>query len=286
MKDKIKDYTWFCKDKNLKIILEKAARAAFEAGEVLKSYYGKPVTINYKGKIDLVTQADLASEETLLEILKKEMPEAEILSEESPSFPPSLSPQGGGWSEDSHFWIIDPLDGTTNFAHGFPWFAISIAFCHKDRVQVGIVYAPLQDEFFCAAHNQGAWLNGETVKVSSASSLKTSLLATGFPYDIHDAPKNVMGALEAILTRAQGVRRAGAAAMDLAYVSCGRLDGFWEIKLKPWDTAAGKLLVEEAGGMITDFKEDYYTPFIPEILATNRLIHTELVQILREFSEF
>jgi myo-inositol-1(or 4)-monophosphatase len=205
------------------------------------------------------------------------MPESGIISEEG---------NHGFDDQEGMLWLVDPLDGTTNFAHGFPWFAVSIALYHKKKALSGIVYAPLQNEFFCAALNQGAWLNGEKIAVSASTDLKTSLLATGFPYDIHVSHDQVVEALKRALTRAQGIRRAGAAAMDLAYVSCGRLDGFWEIKLKPWDTAAGKLLVEEAGGLITDFRKGPYTPFVPEILATNRIIHDELSEILKDFSRF
>jgi myo-inositol-1(or 4)-monophosphatase len=192
-------------------------------------------------------------------------------------------------AEESHFtytktptgpaWIIDPLDGTTNFAHGLPWFAVSIAYAEKGRNQVGVIYSPVQDELFCGCLNRGAWLNGKPIRVSRIPVLDKSLLATGFPYDVRKKPAKVMAAFKAVLIRVQGIRRAGAAALDLAYVACGRMDGFWEIKLKPWDTAAGQLILEEAGGKTSDFSGNAYSPFVPEILATNGLIHKELLSI-------
>ena len=183
---------------------------------------------------------------------------------------------------DGPIWIVDPLDGTTNFAHNFPWFAVSVGLWEKGRSKVGAIYSPAVDEFFCAAQGQGAWLNGESIKVSSAISLNESLLATGFPYDVHENSKPVVSTLEAFLVRSQGLRRAGAAALDLAYIACGRLDGFWEIKLKPWDTTAGMLLVEEAGGRLTDFQGEAYTPFLKQILASNGHVHDEMLGVLKE----
>ena len=255
-------------------ILEIAAKAALGAGKILKESYGKPHQIRHKGDIDLVTEADISSENAILAILNKAGLHAEILAEESQSIYNEI-PSGP-------VWIIDPLDGTTNFAHGFPWFGISIAYAEKDRSQAGVIYCPMQDELFCGCLGSGAWLNGKPIKVSSIPVLDKSLLATGFPYDVRKRPTKVMAALEAVLIRVQGVRRAGAAALDLAYVACGRLDGFWEIKLKPWDTAAGQLLLEEAGGKISDFRGSSYSPFIPEILATNSLIHEELLSVIRD----
>ena len=255
-------------------ILEMAGRAALRAGKILRELYGKPHQIRYKGDIDLVTEADISSERTILAVLDKAGLHTEILAEES-HFIYNEIPTGP-------VWIIDPLDGTTNFAHGFPWFAVSIAYAEKGRGQAGVIYCPMQDELFCGCLNSGAWLNGKPIRVSGIPVLDKSLLATGFPYDIRKRPAKVMAALEAVLIRVQGVRRAGAAALDLAYVTCGRLDGFWEIKLNPWDTAAGQLLLEEAGGKTSDFRGNSYSPFIPEILATNSLIHKELLSVIRD----
>jgi myo-inositol-1(or 4)-monophosphatase len=254
-------------------ILKIAVRAALKAGKILRELYGKPHQIRHKGDIDLVTEADISSERTILAMLDKAQLHAEILTEESQSIYNEI-PTG-------QVWIIDPLDGTTNFAHGFPWFAVSIAYAEKGRNQVGVIYCPMQDELFCGCLDGGAWLNGEPIRVSGIPILDKSLLATGFPYDVRQKPAKVIAALKAVLIRVQGVRRAGAAALDLAYVACGRLDGFWEIKLKPWDTAAGQLLLEEAGGKTSDFRGGTYSPFIPEILATNSLIHEELLSVIK-----
>lgn len=255
-------------------ILEAAGKAALRAGKILRELYDKPHQIRYKGDIDLVTEADISSENTIIAMLNKAGLQAEILAEESQSTYNEM-PTGP-------VWIMDPLDGTTNFAHGFPWFAVSIAYAEKGRSHVGVIYSPMQDELFCGCLNSGAWLNGKPIRISGIPVLDKSLLATGFPYDVRQKPTKVMSALEAVLIRSQGVRRAGAAALDLAYVACGRLDGFWEIKLKPWDTAAGQLLLEEAGGKISDFRGNSYSPFIPEILATNSLIHEELLSIIKD----
>ena len=255
-------------------ILEISGKAALGAGKILRKLYGKPHQIRHKGDIDLVTEADVSSENAILAMLDKAGLHAEILAEESQSIYNEI-PTGP-------VWIIDPLDGTTNFAHGFPWFAVSIAYAEKGKSLVGVIYCPMQDELFCGCLDGGAWLNSKPIRVSGVPVLDKSLLATGFPYDVRRRPAKVLAALEAVLIRVQGVRRAGAAALDLAYVACGRLDGFWEIKLKPWDTAAGQLLLEEAGGKISDFKGSSYSPFIPEILATNSLIHKELLSVIRD----
>jgi myo-inositol-1(or 4)-monophosphatase len=266
-----------CRQTGLAHILEIGTAASLEAGRLLRRGFGKPHEVRYKGNIDLVTEADLASERTIKAVIEQSESRAAILAEES----------GPGYGEipQGPVWIIDPLDGTTNFAHGYPWFGISVAYARGDEVLVGIVYCPVQDELFCACRECGVWLNGRPARTSETQALAKSLLATGFPYDVQEAPRKVLDALEAVLTKAQGVRRAGAAALDLAHVACGRLDGFWEIKLKPWDTAAGKLLVEEAGGKISDFKGAPYSPFLKEILATNTFIHAELVALLKGFGE-
>lgn len=258
-------------------LLELAAKAALAAGGILKTLYGKPHQVVHKGEIDLVTEADVAAEKAVLAVLAAGRPDIKILAEESPES--HLQPFAG------LNWIVDPLDGTTNFAHSFPWFAVSIGCVDEEGGLVGVIYAPIQDELFLACRGCGAWLNAAPIRVSATPVLDRALLATGFPYDVREHPEPVIRAMEAMLTRCQGVRRAGAAAMDLAYLACGRLDGFWEIKLKPWDTAAGQLLVEEAGGTVTDFKGGKYSPFLPEIAASNGAIHPELIALLAPFSE-
>lgn len=266
-----------CRQTGMAHILETGAAASLEAGGLLRRGFGKPLEVRYKGDIDLVTEADLASERTIKTIIEQSGSHAAILAEES----------GVGWGKtpEGPAWIIDPLDGTTNFAHGYPWFGVSIGYAHGDEILVGVVYCPMQDELFCACRECGAWLNGGPIRTSETQTLAKSLVATGFPYDVQVAPGKVLDALEAVLTKAQGVRRAGAAALDLAHVACGRLDGFWEIKLKPWDTAAGKLLVEEAGGRVSDFQGAPFSPFLTEIVATNTFIHEELVTLLKDFGE-
>ncbi len=274
--DRLEKILQRCGDSPHAEILYSAGKAALAAGSILADLYNKPHHIRYKGEIDLVTEADVAAEKVILAILGSDHPEVSILSEESHADYSNI-PAGP-------LWIIDPLDGTTNFAHGFPWFAVSIGYAERGESQVGVIYAPMLDELFCACKGHGARLNGERIVVSEAGQLGKSLLATGFPYDVRQSSGQVISALEKVLIRCQGVRRAGAAALDLAYTACGRLDGFWEIKLKPWDTAAGLLLVEEAGGKVTDFKGEAYSPFVPEILASNGLLHGELIALLREFS--
>lgn len=258
--------------------LHSAIVAALSAGETLRMFHTTHrFGVYHKGEIDMLTDADLASEEIILKTLHKDYSNAVFLSEETHA---SLS------QETSEFWVIDPLDGTTNFAHGFPWFGISIAYMMHGEIVVGLVYLPIQNELFYAVKDAGAWLNGERITVSRNEDLSEALLATGFPYDVHQYSEQVIAALQAVLVKVQGVRRAGAAALDLVYVACGRLDGFWEIKLKPWDTAAGVLILKEAGGRVSLFGGEPYSIFSREILATNGLLHEQLCGILWDFRAY
>ncbi len=254
-------------------------KAGLEAGFFAKKHYGTTHKVSYKGEIDLVTETDVESERIIKNRLKR-IGAAEIMAEES-SLDSSL--------RDGTFWIIDPLDGTTNFAHGFPFFAPSIAYCTIEPAcftpLFGCVFIPCLNELFWAVRGLGSYLNTHRIRTSSENRLSRALLATGFPYDIHQDASEVISAFKEMVVRAQGVRRAGAAAIDLAYVACGRFEGFWEKKLKPWDTAAGQLLVEEAGGRVTGFKGQTYNPFVPEIIASNSLIHDEMIQVLKGFSK-
>jgi myo-inositol-1(or 4)-monophosphatase len=177
-------------------------------------------------------------------------------------------------------WIIDPLDGTTNYAHSFPFFAVSIALQVKGEIAVGSVFNPILGELFQAIKGQGATLNGLSIEVTPTTSLKESLLATGFPYSIHRDYRDVLNIFEQLLTRAQGVRRPGSAAIDLCYVACGRFDGFWEQGLNPWDTAAGSLIVQEAGGIVSGYKGEAYSPYQKTILASNPYIYKEMLKVL------
>lgn len=258
--------------------LHSAMGAALSAGDVLREFYSSHrFGVYHKGEIDMVTDADMAAEKLILETILQDYSNAVFLSEETHA---ELDHEAG------EFWVIDPLDGTTNFAHGFPWFGISIACVVRGEIAVGVVYLPMQQELFYAVKGAGAWLNGERIHVSKTDRLSAALLATGFPYDIHRDYEGVIAALKAVLTKVQGVRRAGAAALDLVYVACGRLDGFWEIKLKPWDTAAGVLILKEAGGRVSLFGGEPFSIFSKEILATNGLLHDDISHILRNFRAY
>ena len=265
-----------CSVEEDKARLTVAAQAALAAGAVLRDFFARPFRVSHKGAIDLVTEADVAAEEVVLTTLCEAFPADGILSEESVN-----QYQG---APSGRAWVVDPLDGTTNFAHHFPWFAVSIAAVEGSASTVGVIYAPMLDELFCAIAGAGAWLNGKRLTVSSATTLQDSLLATGFPYTIREKSSEVLAAVAALLPEAQGLRRAGAAALDLAYVAAGRLDGFWEINLKPWDTAAGILLVAEAGGMLSTYDGGPYTPYIPELVASNGRIHQAMVARLTPFA--
>ena len=261
-----------CTDKKQYPLLLAACRAAMTGGFILRDLYGKPHTITMKGEINLVTEADVASETAIVASLQEDAPDIALMAEESAG--EDLKAPAG------KLWVIDPLDGTTNFAHGFPIFAVSIALVENGQTTIGAVYCPLQDELFCCWQGGGSWLNGEKIQVTRTDFLVQALVATGFPYDIHAKLDAVISQMRAILPKVRDIRRAGAAAVDLAYVACGRLDGFYEMDLKPWDTAAGWLLVEEAGGRVTDFAGQEYSPFYPEILAANPALHPLLVKQL------
>lgn len=257
---------------DLAAIVLAATNAALAAGALIRGLYEKPHQIRMKGEIDLVTEADLASEKIIISLLKKDFSAIPVLAEESsPAY--DHVPAGP-------VWIIDPLDGTTNFAHGFPYFAVSIAYSVERVSLAGVIYCPMQDELFLAWRGGGAWLNGRRLAVSGRERLVESLVATGFPYAIRENLADVLANLGKVLPRVRDIRRAGAAAVDLAYVACGRLDGFWERELKPWDTAAGYLLVEEAGGRVSDFGGGAWNPYRQEILASNSLLHKKLAELL------
>jgi len=244
--------------------------AAREAGALLLARFRTGVTVHHKGEIDLVTEADLASEELVVSRLLGSFPGHVILAEEKHAV-----------AERGEFtWIVDPLDGTTNFAHGFPAFAVSIALEHRGELVWGVVHNPILDETFTAERGCGAALNGQAIRVSVAEELGDSLMATGFPYDVRTSRANNLDFFCAIVPRVRGIRRAGSAALDLAYVAAGRLDGFWELKLGPWDCAAGYLLVREAGGRVTDFQGRDGSIHDRECVASNGLIHDEMLTVL------
>jgi myo-inositol-1(or 4)-monophosphatase len=255
-------------------LVDTAEEIAREAGALLREFYHRGVAAEYKGDVDLVTEADRASEKLIGERLHAAFPEHGIYGEE-----------GTRRGLDGEYrWYVDPLDGTTNFAHGFPVFCVVLG-CERraaglkpdedGEMVAGVIYDPLRDEMFSAERGAGASLNGKAIHVSRAEMLQESLIATGFPSHKRHQNPNVHFYQEFTL-RSHGVRRAGSAALDLAYVACGRLDGYWEFKLNPWDTSAGYLLVEEAGGRITHFDGGKFTLDSREVFATNGLIHAEM----------
>ncbi|MFP5228424.1 MAG: inositol monophosphatase family protein [Acidobacteriota bacterium] len=253
-----------------------AARAvpiALEAGALIRSYFERGVATEYKGDVDLVTEADRASEKLITERMSAVFPSHGIYGEE-----------GARQRIDSEYrWYVDPLDGTTNFAHGFPVFCVSLGLEHRPSGQdgeliAGVVYDPTRDELFIAQKNQGAWLNGRRLHASKTRRLAEALLTTGFPSRKRHVSPNIHFYQEFTL-RSHGVRRAGSAALDLAYTAAGRVEGFWEFHLNPWDTAAGALLVMEAGGAITRFDGSPFRLESSEVLASNGLIHQELVSL-------
>jgi myo-inositol-1(or 4)-monophosphatase len=246
------------------------------AGRVILNYFRGDFRVVRKdfaeGGIDIVTDADRASEDIIMGAISREFPGHDILTEET-----ETEGSGSRW-----LWVVDPLDGTINFAHGFPHFCVSMALMDEERLFAGMIYDPLKDERFCAVQGRGAFLNGKRIRVSRAEKLTESVVATGFPYDRAYSPDNNVAEFSRVVTRVQGMRRAGSAALDLAYVACGRLDGFWELKLKPWDQAAGMLLVAEAGGTVSDREGRPTDIHTQSVLATNGLIHDVLVAALAE----
>ncbi|MDA8125542.1 MAG: inositol monophosphatase family protein [Deltaproteobacteria bacterium] len=243
---------------------------ALDAGALLRERLHECHRVEYKGEINLVTEADHLAEALIVERIGRFYPGHDILAEES-----AATANGSAFR-----WIIDPLDGTTNYAHGFPVFCVSIALEVAGVIQLGAVYNPMLKELFTAERGQGAFLNGTRLGVSRTRDLNKALLATGFPYDLRQDRNNNINYFRALAKSTQAVRRAGSAALDLAYVAAGRFDGFWELKLMPWDTAAGWLLVEEAGGRITDLGGGSYDLRAPHILASNGIIHDRMLGIL------
>ncbi|MFQ5892692.1 MAG: inositol monophosphatase family protein [Nitrospinota bacterium] len=248
-----------------------AVEAAQAAGRLLMQHFGRPVHATHKGAIDLVTEMDTASERLIIETLQAAFPDDGVLSEEAP--PEQL--------ERPRRWIIDPLDGTTNYAHALPTFAVSIALEVDGALVVGVIEDPVHGETFIATAGGRAFLNGEAVRVSEVAEFAEAFLATGFPYDIHTASVTNLDHFGNFARRALAVRRPGAAAIDLAHTACGRYDAFWELKLKPWDVAAGALLVAEAGGRVSDFTGEPLDIYRPEIVASNGLLHKAMLEVLR-----
>jgi myo-inositol-1(or 4)-monophosphatase len=245
---------------------------AKDAGILLKDRLGDKHVIDYKGEINIVTEADRMSERLITGRIHQKYPHHDILTEESEGIDRGAECR----------WIIDPLDGTTNYAHGYPVFCVSIALERNGDVCLGVIYNPMLNEMFVAVKGKGAFLNDVKLSISKTTDLSKSLLATGFPYDIRHNENNNMNYFSWMAQKVQAIRRAGSAALDMAYVAMGRFDGFWELKLMPWDTAAGALLIREAGGVITDlFGGDFHLK-APHVLATNGRIHHDMIRVFKE----
>jgi len=253
--------------------LESAQKAAREAGKILLSNLGTVQKVSFKSiQSNLVTEIDKQSEEQIIKILNDDFPDFDILAEES----------GSSSTKNSEFmWVIDPLDGTTNYAHGLPIFTISIGLVKGNEVITGVVYDPVRDHMFYAEKGKGAFLNGKALSVSKTKDIKKSLLVTGFPYNVEENPDFCFERFIVMTKNSRAVRRLGSAALDFAYVASGIFDGFWEVKLNPWDIAAGMLLVKEAGGKVTNFNGNDCDIFNPQILSSNGIIHDKLIELLK-----
>ncbi len=251
--------------------LDVAITAAKEAGEIQMKYFGRPQSVTYKGEFDPVTEVDRLCDRAIQETIHRSFPDHDILTEESP-----FQKKGSSWR-----WIIDPIDGTTNYARGFPFFSVSIGLERDGEMALGVVYYPILNELFVAEKGKGAFLNEKRISVSKTEQLNRSFLATGFPYDVQSHPDLYLQYFRKFLKRSLAVRRPGSAAIDLCYVAAGRFDGFWELKLKPWDMAAATLMVTEAGGRVTDAEArpfDLYSSGL--LVASNGLIHTQMLEVI------
>ena len=250
-----------------------AWQAAKSAGSLIRDNWQQAKEVSYKSAIDLVTTVDRQAEKRIVDILQTHFPDHSILAEEETTIVRS---------QNDYRWIVDPLDGTTNFAHAYPQFAVSIALEREGEIILGLVYDPLREECFRAVKGEGAFLNENPIQASKVGELDKALLATGFPYDRRERAAFYLTFFKAFLVRSQGIRRNGAASLDLCYLACGRIDGFWELKLHPWDTAAGSLIVREAGGTMTDFSANEFSIWGEETLASNGLIHAEMLDVIQQ----
>lgn len=254
--------------KEYRLFAEEVAR---KAGAILREHQGKIQRIEYKGDIDIVTEVDRMAEALIREAIAERYPDHEVLGEE----------EGLSTSASPYRWIVDPIDGTTNYAHGFPYYCVSIALSKDGELVAGAVYHPIWDELYSAARGDGATLNGNPIRVSEVKELRRALLSTGFPYDVIQSGSNY-NLFKAMLTHSQGVRRAGSAALDLCQVACGRYEAFWEPGLSAWDVAAGALIVQEAGGMVTNYQGNPFDPYAREILASNSHLHSAIQAVFSQ----
>jgi len=258
--------------------VEKIAREAIAAvGPRIRAAWSKAKRIRYKGAVDLVTDTDREAEELIVDLIRRAFPEHLIIAEESSAGREIGKPRPEEWT-----WYVDPLDGTTNFAHGYPVFAVSLALACGSELRFGLVHDPLREETFVAHSGGGAYLNRRRIRVSPTGDIDQALLATGFPYDRRARAEFYVAFFKDFMEQAQGIRRNGSAAIDLCWVACGRLDGFWEWKLHPWDVAAGALIVREAGGMVTDFECGPFDFYGDQTLVSNGLIHTAMHEVLEK----
>jgi len=262
------------KDESLQPYLEVASRSALKAGKLLLEGLQSEFQVSKKGRINLVTEMDVKAEKLIIAEISQSFPDHQILAEES----------GNRRVDSAYRWIIDPLDGTTNYAHGYRFFSVSIALEKDGEILVGVVFDPVTNEFFTATKGGGATLNKQAIQVSRESILEDSLVCTGFSYEEHQIQQNLRF-FQTMLFATRGVRRDGSAALDLCYVASGRFDGFWELSLSPWDVAAGKLILEEAGGTTSRFDGSDCTIYDQELLATNSGIHAEMVRTLTSVRE-
>ncbi len=251
-------------------MLNFAIETAREAGQILLEKFGRKIEISLKGDINLVTEADIASEKHIIERIKSYHPKHAILAEES----------GASETQNEYKWIVDPLDGTTNFAHGYPCWCVNVALEHNGEIVVGVTFDPTREELFAVEEGSGASLNGRKIRVSDTEDLKDALLVTGFPYDVREREKFARHFTE-FTYKSRGIRRDGSAAIDMAYVACGRFDGFWEEGLHAWDVAAGVLLIEEAGGRVSYYDDSPFSIYASPICASNNLIHAEMLEVLQ-----
>ncbi len=258
---------------NLQPLIKTASEAAAQAGMLLLRYARDGFRVTHKSLIDLVTEADHAAEQCVIDVILASFPDHRILAEERGEIDRSPS---------LYRWIIDPLDGTTNFAHGFPAYCVSIGLEYKGECVLGVVYDPTRDELFSATRGGGARVNDRSIHVSRTSQLDQALLVTGFAYDIRETPNNNLDHFARFALRAQGLRRTGSAALDLCYVAAGRFDGFWEVKLKPWDMAAGVVILQEAGGTVTNLFGASHSLFGQELVSSNGLIHDAMISVIQE----
>ncbi len=261
--------------KNNDRYLRLAIAAAKEAGRIQMFHLNHSHPVEYKQEFNPVTEVDRLCERAIVKMILEAFPDHDILTEESP-----FEGKGSPWK-----WIVDPIDGTTNYFHRFPCFSVSIGLEVEGEVELGVVYVPPLDELFHAEKGRGAFLNNERIAVSRVDRLDRGLLCTGFPYDVHEHADFYLRYFRQFITKSFAIRRPGSAAIDLAYLASGRFDGFWEFKLHPWDVAAASLMITEAGGKITDFEGRSYNIYSEKILASNGLIHQEMLEVIRETQE-